>query len=103
MSPGLDDELGDVVHLDPDAALEAAADQDLGAAPGRGVDPGAEGGPGPDARPDPVDAGDEDVVPAVLRGVVSAAVAWNNAQSGQASDGQRGTEKNARRNSVEQP
>ena len=101
--PGLDDELGDVVHLHPNALLEAGADQDLRGPPGRGVHPRTEGGPGPDARPDPVDAGDEDVVPAVLRGVVSAAVAWNNAQSGQASDGQRGTEKNARRNSVEQP
>ena len=78
MSPGLDDELGDVVHLHPDAALEAAADQDLGAAPGRGVDPGAEGGPGPDARPDPVDAGHQDVVAAVLRSVVSTSVPWNN-------------------------
>ena len=71
-----------MVHLDADGALQAAAHQDLGAAAGRGVDAGAEGGPGPDARPDPVDAGDEDVVPAVLRRVVSAAVAWNNGQSG---------------------
>ena len=80
--PGLDDELGDVVHLHPDALLEAGADQDLRGSPGRGIDPGTEGGAGPDAGPDPVDAGDEDVVPAVLRRVVSAAVAWNNGQSG---------------------
>ena len=43
-SPGLDDELRDVVHLDSDGALQAAAGQDLGAAPGGGVDPGTEGG-----------------------------------------------------------
>ena len=96
--PGLDDELGDVVHLHPDALLQAGADQDLRGPPGRGVDPGTEGGPGPDAGPDPVDAGDEDVVPAVLRRVVSAAVSWNNEQcsliSCQSSDGQRREEKN---------
>ena len=44
LSPGLDDELGDVVHLDPDAPLQPTADQDLGAASGGGVNPGAEGG-----------------------------------------------------------
>ena len=44
LSPGLDDELGDVVHLDPDAPLQPTADQDLRTSPGCGVDPGAEGG-----------------------------------------------------------
>lgn len=44
LSPGLDDELGDVVHLDPDAPLQPTTDQDLGASPWCGVDPGAEGG-----------------------------------------------------------
>ena len=75
ISPGLDDELRDVVHLDPDAPLEAAADQDLGAAPGGRVDPGTEGGAGPDARPDPVDPRHQDVVAAVLGRVVGAPVA----------------------------
>ena len=64
-----------MIHLDPDAALEAAAHQDLGAAPRRGVDPGAEGGPRPDAGPDPVDPRHQDVVATVLGRVVSASVA----------------------------
>ena len=76
--PGLDDELGDVVDLHPDALLKAGADQDLRSPSGRGVNARTESGAGPDARSDPVDAGDEDVVPAVLRGVVSASVPWNN-------------------------
>ena len=99
--PGLDDELGDVVDLHPDALLKAGADQDLRSPSGRGVNARTEGGPGPDARADPVDAGDEDVVPAVLGGVVSAAVSWNNQQSvlshlmsGQSSVGQERGEKN---------
>ena len=79
--PGLDDELGDVVDLHPDALLKAGADQDLRSPSGRGVNAGTEGGAGPDAGSDPVDAGDENVVPAVLRGVVSAAVPWNSQQS----------------------
>ena len=76
LSPGLDDELGDVVHLDPDAPLQPTADEDLGAASWCGVDPGAEGGPRSDARPNPVDASHQDVVAAVLGRVVGAAVAW---------------------------
>ena len=45
--PGLHDELGDVVHLDADALLEAAGDEYLGAAARRGIHTRAEGGPGP--------------------------------------------------------
>ena len=74
-SPGLDDELGDVVHLDPDAPLQPTTDQDLGASPRGRIDPWAEGGPRPDARPDPVDARHQDVVAAVFGRVVGAAVA----------------------------
>ena len=76
--PGLDDELGDVVDLYPDALLEAGADQDLRSSTRRGVNSRTESRSRPDARSDPVYSCDEDVVTAVLRGVVSASVPWNN-------------------------
>ena len=74
----LDNELGDVVHFDPDALLEAGADQDLRSPTRRGVNSRTESRSRPDARSDPVYSCDEDVVTAVLRGVVSASVPWNN-------------------------
>ena len=64
-----------MIHLDSDGPLQAATDQDLGAAPGGGINTGTEGGPRPDARPDPVDARHQDVIAAVLGRVVSAPVA----------------------------
>ena len=74
MRPGLDDELGDVVNLDPDGFLQTRRHEDLGRAPWSCIDPRAERGSGTNARTDPVDPGDEDVIPAVLGGVVRAPV-----------------------------
>ena len=74
MRPGLDDELGDVVNLDPDGFLQTRRHEDLGRAPWSCIDPRAERGSGTNARTNPVDPGDEDVVPAVLGGVVRAPV-----------------------------
>ena len=72
--PGLDDELGDVVHLHPDALLKAGADQYLRRPSSRGIHPGTEGGAGPDAGADPVYSRHQDVVTTVLGSVVSASV-----------------------------
>ena len=74
LEPGLDDELGDVVNLDPDGFLQTRRHEDLRGAPWSCIHPRAERGSGANARTDPVDPGDEDVVPAVLGGVVRATV-----------------------------
>ena len=71
---GLDDELGDVVNFDPDGFLQTRRHEDLRGAPRSCIHPRAERGSGTNARPDPVDPGDQDVVPAVLGGVVGAPV-----------------------------
>ena len=72
--PCLDDELRDVIHLDPDGPLEAATDQDLRRPAWRGRHARTEGGAGADAGSDTVDARHEDVVTTVLRRVVRAPV-----------------------------
>ena len=74
LEPGLDDELGDVVNLDPDGFLQTRRHKDLRGAPWSCIHPWAERGSGTNTRPNPVDPGDEDVVPAVLGGVVRATV-----------------------------
>ena len=70
-----------MVNFDPDGFLQTRGHEDLRGAPWSCIHPRAEGRPGTNARTDPVDSGDEDVVPAVLRRVVSAAVACNEEQS----------------------
>lgn len=89
----LHDELGDVLHLDFDALLDAVRDEDLGRHAGRRVDSRTETGSASNARSDSlqtndrfkfwlqnknnnkssyVDASDEDVVAAIFCRVVSA-------------------------------
>ena len=81
--PGLDNELGDVVNLDPDGFLETRRHEDLWGASWSCIHPRAEGRAGTNARTDPVDSGDEDVVPAVLGSVVRAAVPVNAPVTGE--------------------
>ena len=63
-----------MVNLDPDGFLQTRRHEDLRGAPWSCIHPRAERGSGANARTDPVDPGDEDVVPAVLGGVVRATV-----------------------------
>ena len=72
--PGLDDELGNVVNFHPDGLLQPRGHEDLRRASWSCIHPGTEGGSRTNARSDAVDAGDQDVVPAVLRRVVGAPV-----------------------------
>ena len=72
-----------MVNLDPDGFLETRRHEDLRGAPWSCIHPRAEGRPGTNARTDPVDSGDEDVVPAVLGGVVRAAVPVNAPVAGE--------------------
>ena len=74
MRPGLDNELGDVVNLDPDGFLQTRGHEDLRGAPWSCIHPRAECGSRTNAWTNPVDPSDEDVVPAVLGGVVGASV-----------------------------
>ena len=63
-----------MVNLDPDGFLQTRRHKNLRGAPWSCIHPWAERGSGTNTRPNPVDPGDEDVVPAVLGGVVGASV-----------------------------
>ena len=63
-----------MVNLDPDGFLQTRRHKDLRGAPWSCIHPWAERGSGTNTRPNPVDPGDEDVVPAVLGGVVGTSV-----------------------------
>ena len=77
------DELGDVVHLDPDGFLHSRRHYDLRGASWSCVHPRAERRSRTNARANPVDPSDEDVVPAVFSGVVSASVPVNAPVAGE--------------------
>ena len=63
-----------MVNLDPDGFLQTRRHEDLRGAPWSCIHPRTERGSGTNAWTDPVDPSDEDVIPAVLGGIVRAAV-----------------------------
>ena len=80
----MDDELGDVVNLDTDGFLHTRMYKYLRGVSWSCTHPRAERGSRSNAWTNPVDAGDQDVVPAVLGGVVGASVPVNAPVAGEA-------------------